>query len=184
MVARTSSLVGVALLALAACGSTDGAGTPINDAGTGDTASHDGSDSDAVTHDAGPCVATGTWLITTSPEAGSPESETVVVADGNGDEVTSSFADRETPVDQCLPPTDAGVAMGTSSQLATFDASACVLVLAWTESYCHSGEQQCESATYELTVSGDTATGRLHEKRGWCMDPSSTDTPVTAVRTE
>jgi len=191
-------LLGASLTVAACSGSTSESSngtTPGQDAAPGDSATHDAADEDSTTpeegggddalmQDAGPCTAVGTWVVTTVPEAGASTSETIVVVEGDGGgSVSVSFEDRETPEDQCSYPSDGGTALGTSSETGSFDAGACTLTLAWTESYCYSGEQQCYATTYELTVVGDSATGNMHTKGGWCMQQSESDTAVTATRT-
>lgn len=141
----------------------------------------DASPSDAQGQEAGPCVALGTWVLITKAEGVEPESETVVVTEDGG-VIAVSFEDRETPVDQCMPPTDAGPAMGTSTEGGTFDTGTCSLELRWSERYCRSGEDQCETLTYTMVIAGDGASGTRKRNAGWCMDTHETEAPVTATR--
>lgn len=162
------------------CGGEDAASDPGTDA------SHTDAGVDAPL-EAGPCDPVGDWTLTFQSEAGAPGVDHVKIeadADAGAGALKVTFVDRAEPKDTCMPPADGGTDAGPEliEAVGSFDAATCTLNVAYSRSWCFSGEQQCEDWSMSLAFSGTTASGSATNIGGWCMDKHTSDYSVTATK--
>jgi hypothetical protein len=174
---RAALILGVLLVG---CGGENAAGDPGVDASNKDA----GVDAPV---EAGPCDPTGDWTWTFQAEAGTPQLDQVkieTVPDAGSDALKVTFLDRAEPKDTCMPPADGGADAGPEfiEALGSFNAATCTLSVAYSRSWCFSGESQCEDWNMSLMFSGNTGDGSATRVGGWCMDKHTSQYTVTATK--
>ncbi|MFO0564604.1 MAG: hypothetical protein U0263_03020 [Polyangiaceae bacterium] len=155
-----------------ACGSSDSQSDTPKDSG-----------SDATTDaslDAGACEPTGSWIWQSVSEGGTPKDDHVLVEaapDAGPNQLKVTFSDRLPEQDACSIPDagDADAALEPIAALGTLDPASCKLTVSYSQSWCYSGEQQCETWSFEVTLAGDLVHGSASRDGGWCMDKYQTD---------
>ena len=124
------------------------------------------------------CDPVGTWRIHYQQPGQAGDTGERVLVESRAGAFAVSFPDRPVPVNAC--------GASTPGQL-TFDGSVsadgCTLMASRRESYCFSGEGQCQHLAVTLTLAADgkSARGSGTWCRCWDPDPSCHDRPIAVV---
>ena len=187
---RLIMLSWIVVLGVAGCSSTDTGGSQ----GTTDAAHDSPADggNDAVSEaspEAGPCEPLGSWLLHYAGDAGTEPDEKILVetsVDAGPGEPHLTFLDRVPEKDSCSYPGDGGQQDASASAnlqgSATLDGASCTLTGGYYQTWCMSGEDQCDKWTLTLTLTGTKGSGVADWKGGWCMDQHTSQYLVTATK--